>query len=307
MKYYSASQASEVSGAGKLRSSSGRGFTLIELLVVISVIALLLSILMPSLQKAKERAKAVVCMQNLKQWGYIIGAYTEEHNGSFWPVLAHSCTESWMECLSGCFPCPHPPPAMPNSDAWVNWFDVLRPYYKPSVVLGQPDYDCDFSCCPTATKPTTEGGRHPFAAWGRFDENRWCGELGQYGSYGLNYYVGTGFGSGAWGSTTRTKMPSLIPVLLDAQWEGGTYQRRQVPPEFDGQDWWTMGSCCMGQICLNRHPSETINAVFMDFNVRKVGLKELWRLHYHRGFDEYEPLPFDWPAWMENFKDYGDG
>jgi len=275
-----------------------KAFTLIELLVVISVIALLLSILMPSLQKAKERAKAVVCMQNLKQWGYIIGVYTEEHNGSFWEILGPRTHPYWQEEVG-------------SGDAWINWFDVLRPYYKPGIVLGRPDYEHDFACCPTATKPVTEGGRHPFAAWGRFDEDRWCGELGQYGSYGLNYWVGNPqpgyFGKEMWRTTSSARMPSLIPVLLDSQWEGGTYRRNQVPPEFDGQDWWSTGACCITQICVNRHPSETINAVFMDFNVRKVGLKEIWRLHFHRGFDEYDPLPFDWPQWMENFKNYGDG
>lgn len=74
-------------GAGAMRGVvSGRGkqeagFTLIELLVVISIIALLLSILLPSLQRAKDSAKAVVCLTNLKQQGYAITLYAENNKG----------------------------------------------------------------------------------------------------------------------------------------------------------------------------------------------------------------------------------
>ena len=56
-------------------------FTLIELLVVVAIISLLVSILLPSLAKAKELAKKVVCMSNIKQvaLGYIM--YTSESDG----------------------------------------------------------------------------------------------------------------------------------------------------------------------------------------------------------------------------------
>ena len=60
-----------------------KAFTLIELLVVISVIALLLSILMPSLQKIKERAQFIICQSNLHSYGVIGVMYTAENSGKF--------------------------------------------------------------------------------------------------------------------------------------------------------------------------------------------------------------------------------
>ena len=45
-----------------------KGFTLIKLLVVIAILALLLSILAPMLQRARRHAKAVACQGNLRQW-----------------------------------------------------------------------------------------------------------------------------------------------------------------------------------------------------------------------------------------------
>lgn len=63
--------------------STRRGFTLVELLVVIAIIALLMSILMPALNIAREHGRRIVCMGNLKQLSFAWVMYTDENDGDF--------------------------------------------------------------------------------------------------------------------------------------------------------------------------------------------------------------------------------
>lgn len=60
-----------------------KGFTLIELLMVIAIIALLMAVLMPALNKAKQLARTMVCRSNLKQYGIALSMYLNDNEGYF--------------------------------------------------------------------------------------------------------------------------------------------------------------------------------------------------------------------------------
>jgi len=101
-----------------------KGFTLIELLVVIAIIALLMSILMPALGRAKMQAMNAVCQSNLHQWALAWKMFTDDQGGKFVESI------SWMEDLRDysktekMYLCPtskktRAEGALPSFEAWV--------------------------------------------------------------------------------------------------------------------------------------------------------------------------------------------
>jgi len=249
------------------------GFTLIELLVVIAIIALLLSMLTPALTRAKKYAYKVICQGNLRQWGIVLDLYTNGNDDHFFKG--------------------------PVESSWDDWVEILKPYYGGRGPI---------TCCPVATKTAQQGGQGIFAAWNDKE--------GDYGSYGINAWVcnsdfGTIFEREAYWKTPDVKRTDNVPVFLDCIGVGGWPDGNSVPPEYEGQAAQTPTLTeQMKNFCINRHSNEMTNCLFMDWSVRMVGLKELWKLKWHRNFDVNGPWTKDhvpppaWPAWMKKFKDY---
>ncbi|MGD8786614.1 MAG: prepilin-type N-terminal cleavage/methylation domain-containing protein [Phycisphaerales bacterium] len=109
-----------------------QGFTLIELLVVIAIIALLMAILIPTLQKVKESAKATVCRSHLRSVGLAILLYVQDndykmadstqHNGFFWEQFGAK-NSGWGNNATGAY-----------------WGTAYKDYIKETKVFGCPSF-----------------------------------------------------------------------------------------------------------------------------------------------------------------------
>ena len=259
------------------------GFTLIELLVVISIIALLMAILMATLQRVRKQAKAVVCQLNLHQWSLVFSMYDNDYEGRF---------------CSGC--------SYFKTNDHRHWAMALRPYYY---------HDRQITLCPLAIKPYDEGGEDPYGAW-----RMARGPDYFLFSYGLNGWVYNAKDPDSalsiniehfWGEL-NIKGAGNIPLFLDCSvpedrpFNLSGPRKIEGPIDGIGRGWIDS----MWRFCLNRH-SGAVNCLFMDSSVRKVGLKELWTLKWHRNFNtngHYTKASGvtaeDWPEWMRGFKDY---
>jgi prepilin-type N-terminal cleavage/methylation domain-containing protein len=304
--------------------SKRKGFTLMELLVVIAVISLLMAILTPVVQRVRRNAKESVCQSNLRQWGMVFKMYTDEFDGN---LIRNNDELAWY---------------YPIREYYGNTADLLLcpSAVKPSNPYGsgaEPLYGGSLLAwgylLPRGNKPGWGG-------YGSYGLNHWAymynKELGDgcsafsY-SYSYSYFTdanGITSSSSSFSSSNSSNTEASAP-RVDARYWSNAYatNANNIPLVLDS--WWLYANCNpddrpprrdavprvdvsepANYVCMDRH-STGINSLFMDWSVRKVGLKELWRLKWHRRYNMAGPWtraggvrPENWPKWMSKCKDY---
>jgi len=263
------------------------GFTLVEILVVIAIIALLLAITTPALQKCRQHAKAVVCASNIKQLSTGLFVYNIEH-GSF-PYGIDTVTN--RKPAGG-----YPGTGSRDKTGWW-WFNDLIEYNRRDKGKGTP------ALCPSKRlSDYYKLDRYLLIA--NYGVNMYiCKNPADYSFYEETGFVGKPL------SLANIRRPSETLLLCDSGYAVITWMHAtDVPPVTmgnrvedmayipglqinkqrveDGTIWPGMESDAL----YGRHPNKTINVGYVDGHVARVKAEEVFIEHTGQNYRNKSPL-----------------
>jgi hypothetical protein len=240
-------------------------------MAVLCIVFLLLSL--GSVGSAgRTRAKDFLCRSHLQRWASIFDSSTQDNDG-FFPALEPAESGRW-------------------------WLEGLWPYHKEAGLLA-----CPAAMDPSSDVPTTHRAWRIGERTGSYGLSGWIGKRDQDVIGGRHAYA-----MYTW-QTPRVWGASTIPVLADMFWADAWPYASDRP--LATEQLVDIQSCTeMQLVCVNRHAG-SVNCLFAEGSVRKVGLKEIWALKWSKTYNPRGPWttaggvrPDDWPEWMWQFKDF---
>lgn len=260
--------------------SHSRAFTLAELMVSVSIIAILMSVLIPALSNTREVARNVRCQANLRQIGNAIRLYADDYRGKLMPMDTSADTE---------------------------WYNLIRPFVGQAGYADSADESAseNIGLCPSAKTPANAGAvKYSFGD--AYTSWTWNFDTGSYGSNnwlrpdGDAYYNDGGFnentlfsGRSDWffNTLTSAEFPAETPVIADCNWVGGWPEEKGLPPDDLVAGRYGHGrQRFMARFAIIRHLERSVNVVHVDGHVDAVELGGLWRLNWHKGWDDPDPF-----------------